>query len=649
MEAAPPPQYTSGDPPNINAPSGAPEAPPAYSSPTAFTVGAGRTTKPFINVPQIKDHLALLHAFAELRVKVEETTDLGVSYVPTDKERRWAWFVGLAVERFEKWCKVLQPSHSEKGLATLLPPIDVLMVWHAYLLNPGWYAEDGDRIESLQGLHSAGNVLTAALGGDLGRLLASEPSTQRLDNWVQMTVTPFDPFVATTEMVTREIACPKCRAVVYAPYMTEAGTGYLQQSFAIQCISAECSFEITRETLALRKLANDAARYDKGKPGDFFAGTLHTPTNVLDRERGRTIKTAMLSAMSTKRPRGSQPKTLVSDAAYADFLMKRGDYKLDRFRSGLSIQMKGQGGRLIGRIMSAYVDDKIFSVELVGAILRQGSFVTKMYELQWTQPGFFDNAEDEVALQHAIARYHAFLDLMSSSPASFFVPTLDIDLAWHTHQLMASNYTQDTVKHVGRFIDHDDKVEESQLASSFDITCRAWKNRYGVQYTHCGCPLPGETIGQKLSRLVGSATSPSYLIPPDRSDLLAATHPSDHNAVFVFHHKGTSEAAQRRRREKIAKRTQRDLDRGERSRNLQHDPAFLIPVPMYYVPIMAGCAAYSGNVVHGGAGFGGVGFSGPAQPATKRVRVAGRRGGGAGRIRRLCGGGCLFVLATFMR
>jgi hypothetical protein len=74
--------------------------------------------------------------------------------------------------------------------------------------------------------------------------------------------------------------------------------------------------------------------------------------------------------------------------------------------------------------MSAYVDDKMFSVELIGAvsrffpeliyrshqlvqIMRQGSFVTKMYDLQWTKAGFFDSADDEIALQHAIARYHA--------------------------------------------------------------------------------------------------------------------------------------------------------------------------------------------------------------------------------------------------
>ncbi|KAF7353803.1 hypothetical protein MVEN_01065800 [Mycena venus] len=455
----------------------------------------------------------------------------------------------------------------------------------------------------------------------------AKPSQKRIDNWVQMTATPFDPFESATQMVTREIACPKCRAVVYAPYMTEEGTGYLQQNFTMKCISQECGFEITRDGLALRKLVNDLARFSPGKKveaSELVAGTVHTPTNVLDLDRGKLVKEVMLSSHTLRRPAGSKPGTCISDVAYANFLMEKGKYKLDRLKGILAMKMKGQGGKLINRILSAYVDDKMFSVELIGAVLRQGSFVTKMYDLQWTKPGFFDSAEDEIALQHAIARYHAFLDLMSSSPASFFVPTLDIDLAWHTHQLMANNYAKDTTKYIGRFIDHDDKVEENQLASSFDITCRAWKNRFAVQYTHCGCPLPGDTIGQRLSRLIGHGTNPSYLIPPDREDLRAATHPSDHNAVFALHRKAQSEAAQCRRREKIAKRQQRDLERAQAGkldgrRNVQHDPAFLIPVPLYYTGVnMGGCLASTGNVIHGGSGFGGC--------------AAGAGGGG-------CGGG----------
>lgn len=32
----------------------------------------------------------------------------------------------------------------------------------------------------------------------------------------------------------------------------------------------------------------------------------------------------------------------------------------------------------------------------------------KMYDLGWTERNFFSSPEDEVALQHAIARYHAY-------------------------------------------------------------------------------------------------------------------------------------------------------------------------------------------------------------------------------------------------
>ena len=76
------------------------------------------------------------------------------------------------------------------------------------------------------------------------------------------------------------------------------------------------------------------------------------------------------------------------------------------------------------RICSAYADDKPYSIDLVGAVRcirvftrslyyifrqvqRQSCFVKKMYDLKWTERDFFWKDEDEVALKHAIARYHA--------------------------------------------------------------------------------------------------------------------------------------------------------------------------------------------------------------------------------------------------
>lgn len=43
--------------------------------------------------------------------------------------------------------------------------------------------------------------------------------------------------------------------------------------------------------------------------------------------------------------------------------------------------------------------------------------------------------------------------MLSASPASFFVPTLDIDLMWHTHQLTAGRYAEDCMTYVGRYVD----------------------------------------------------------------------------------------------------------------------------------------------------------------------------------------------------
>lgn len=68
------------------------------------------------------------------------------------------------------------------------------------------------------------------------------------------------------------------------------------------------------------------------------------------------------------------------------------------------------------RIISAYSQPGPASLDLVGAVLRQGSFVEKMNDMEWTSTN----------LAIAVARYHAFLDLMTTSVGPSLVPTLDI-------------------------------------------------------------------------------------------------------------------------------------------------------------------------------------------------------------------------------
>jgi len=80
------------------------------------------------------------------------------------------------------------------------------------------------------------------------------------------------------------------------------------------------------------------------------------------------------------------------------------------------------------KVLGAYNDGRPFSLDLVGAVglcdtnpfsygthgraaqvLRQDSFTEKMHQLGWSQPGFFDSKEDEVALHHCVSRYHAYV------------------------------------------------------------------------------------------------------------------------------------------------------------------------------------------------------------------------------------------------
>ncbi|QRV82552.1 ATP-dependent RNA helicase DOB1 [Ceratobasidium sp. AG-Ba] len=129
-----------------------------------------------------------------------------------------------------------------------------------------------------------------------------------------------------------------------------------------------------------------------------------------------------------------------------------------------------------------------FSIELCGAILRQGSFIDKMVDLGWTKASTFDN--NSTPLVRCVSRYHAWLNIMSQFPSRMLVPTLVCDLAWHTHQLKHEAYRSQTLDIIGRFVDHDDKVEENTLSDAYDQTAKFWEQSYGVPYHVCGCIHP---------------------------------------------------------------------------------------------------------------------------------------------------------------
>lgn len=111
-------------------------SPPAYTFPEVFKIGNKQTTGPLVTSSQLHAHLGLLQHFWDLRQAVENGKDARIpaSAQALEPELRWAWFVALAVDRFERWVKAIRYNFA---VDDSLPPLDVVMVWHAYLLNPG--------------------------------------------------------------------------------------------------------------------------------------------------------------------------------------------------------------------------------------------------------------------------------------------------------------------------------------------------------------------------------------------------------------------------------------------------------------------------------------------------------------------------------
>ncbi|ORY33363.1 hypothetical protein BCR39DRAFT_557051 [Naematelia encephala] len=122
-------------------------------------------------------------------------------------------------------------------------------------------------------------------------------------------------------------------------------------------------------------------------------------------------------------------------------------------------------------------------VDIAEAVSRQSKFVQDMSRIGWLDLNRWDNQTGIRDLQRGIVRYHAWLDLMHSTKCKhFLVPTLDIDLAWHTHQLHGKRYKHDTQELLGTFLDHNDHEGEIVLGDGLERTGRLWKNKYGYEY-----------------------------------------------------------------------------------------------------------------------------------------------------------------------
>lgn len=177
--------------------------------------------------------------------------------------------------------------------------------------------------------------------------------------------------------------------------------------------------------------------------------------------------------------------------------------------------------------------------------------------------------------------------------------------------MRGASYRSQTFGFLGRTPNHDDNVEAYSLGKGYDITAKAWKARFGVPYSVCGCvpdPDPESRLSKFASKIanIGSKkekpdpNGPPPVLVNHRPDLVAtelseadSSHPSEHNLQWGEasgdpHHanaKVTRDARERRSQkytEKAKKAAHKDpwralqAERKEKRRD-RHREAFTDP------------------------------------------------------------------------
>ncbi|EED21947.1 conserved hypothetical protein [Talaromyces stipitatus ATCC 10500] len=366
------------------------------------TTSISKDEYPLPTPTQCAVHLELLEVFLALRYKIVNSTALDTTFgvkgsstrtvwrkifdidlrksvykkaiIRDDRfqdwrREKWDFYLRIAVERFDIWIKAVdrvvqeQKEEGEKVSLPCLPPLDVLMFWHAFLLNP----DDFDTFCSDHKL--------------------------RIIRHVEF------PWTWTYELPRSSLEWTKHDCQIEPDlfqYLIEIG--------------------VTPSS----PIAQTLSRF--GDPKDQQVGSLWT-----------TLKQMILGERD------------------------------NRFMKNLlQIQM---GMQIPARLA------------LTENVKRQASFVDKMHSHLWISSPAISGT-----LRRAIDRYSKFLKLFQLYPGKMLVPTLDIDLIWHTHQCSAVLYEESVRAMTGRYINHNDKIGKKELGHGADETQDLFRTRFGEEY-----------------------------------------------------------------------------------------------------------------------------------------------------------------------
>lgn len=467
-----------------------------------------------LELGDMENHLRLLAAFRDLRRQASASGEVPPPYgaqqeKPLPTSEQWTATLVKALVRFEAYLTKVLPRAPDFAAPKLtmddlnigefeerkrafhdvpdafLPPVDVALIWPVYMLNPSRYYEDMYNVDS--------RYVLGYFRFPLGRSLDTPAARE---TWEMLTETPFDVFQWHTP--SHAVGCPTCGAANDVAW-SELSAG----SWHTKC--ASCSSLVSSGTVLGKRWAADAARWTMGGSdveGFRLRGGIISPFNSrvfqkdpfmpgLTRLFENKRETKLANHNLYDKPLWTTEQDIYGHIVQGtqdpmNFFARHQDVKeigeavLAETRTTIdwkhmAVQAESLRKELALRValmMRCYTAAHPLSdasLDLVQAAIRQTHFLMDMEELGWL------DAPKEADLGNARMRYYAWLGLAILNDD--IIPTLDIDLAWHTHMLNPQYYAF-TFRTLGHFLNHDDTVGAGTLEKEFARTEGYWEQVY---------------------------------------------------------------------------------------------------------------------------------------------------------------------------
>ncbi|KAG9006147.1 hypothetical protein FRB94_012264 [Tulasnella sp. JGI-2019a] len=376
----------------------------------------------WLGIPNLQNHLVLLKAFHKTLLSVDGSIDYAHPIAQGDIASPHTYaFLAKATYRFDTWIRTSLRSRTSNAPLNdaELPPPDVLMMFHGFMLSPWLYAEDTElRFPELRNI---GPFPLREVVNHIDATGEYKPTPEQITSWERQTGQPFD----ISGMKEAEVVCPACHTTLVTHWIVpEDGTGYGEPGFALDC---KCGIRITHDVLCVNKLIRDLLEYRASERmvmrGTLFGGNVGTEQPSIARMTTKEV----LRVLGDPSELGHQVSWSMSN------LTKR----LENSPNTHLVKA------LVPNLLRPYSQPSTFSVDLHFKVLRQGHFANA-----WVGSGF--EATPTRTLEDSISRYRVFL----RTEAPVLIVDQQLDLVWHTHQLLGDTYRKQSLAYAGRFLDH---------------------------------------------------------------------------------------------------------------------------------------------------------------------------------------------------